>query len=303
MVGADQPLTAYRVIMTVEDTPDRNRGRARSRGRVRSWLAVGGGVLVVAFLVFQLFGLDLTDWFGTEEAQEPERQDTSLADCRGNADPGERIECRMVFIYDALDEYWLEHYPQEGYTSPGMDLYSGGVSTSCGQAVSGTGLFYCPEEEGIYLETEFFEALHAEFGAAQGPLAEMFLVAHLWGHHLQSLSGILGHLDGTTPVANSDVSRVELQADCLAGAWAADANARTDSRGDAFLGQFTESELSDAIGAVQRVAEEHLTDEVEQALPERGAQASAGQRQDWFSTGYESGAEECDTFAVSDSEL
>jgi len=260
-------------------------------------------VLVVAFLVFQLFGLDLTDWFGTEEAPEVERQDTSLADCRGNADPGERIECRMVFIYDALDEYWLEHYPQEGYTSPGMDLYSGGVSTACGQAAGGTGLFYCPEEEGIYVETEFFEALHAEFGAAQGPLAEMFLVAHLWGHHVQSLSGILGHLDGTGPQAESDVTRVELQADCLAGAWAADANASTDSRGNAFLGQFTESELRDAIGAGQRVAQEQLTDEVEHALPERGAQVSAGQRQDWFTNGYESGAEACDTFAVSDSEL
>lgn len=292
--------------MTFNENARVENPRVRRRGRAGAGLAIGGGSLLVLFLLSQLLGVDLTDLLGDDDVHEPEPQDTSLEHCLTGAQANEHIECRMVFAYESLDDYWVEAYPESShpYTSPGMDLFTDAVNTACGNATSAVGPFYCPPDQGIYLDTDFFDTLRTELGGQGGPLAEMYVVAHEWGHHIQNISGVMESADrpGTGP--DSDAVRLELQADCLAGAWAAGATSTTDAQGNTFLEPFTEEELAAALDAAATVGDDHIGEQMGgEAHPETWTHGSSQQRQTWFLTGYESGPEACDTFAVAGEDL
>ena len=144
---------------------------------------------------------------GTELAQE----------CQTGQDANERQDCRIVGFVNSIQDYWTDAFAQSGTTYQTADtvLFDGGVNTACGAASSAVGPFYCPLDTHVYLDLGFYDELQQRFGEG-GPLAEGYVVAHEYGHHVENLLGVLegGSRDAG---AEGTAVRVELMADCLAG--------------------------------------------------------------------------------------
>lgn len=272
------------------------------RGRRGTGIAVGGGLGVIAlFLLSQFLGVDLTGLAG--DPAPDAAADQGLEECQTGADANASVECRMVGAADAIDVVWAEELPALGaeYRTPAFLLFTGSVSTACGNATSAVGPFYCPPDETIYIDTGFYDDLRSRFEASGGPLAEMYVVAHEWGHHVQNITGIMGQADRTGTGPTSDAVRLELQADCFAGAWAGEASTTPDPEtGVPFLEPITAQQVADALDAAAAVGDDRIqaaaTGDVR---PDTWTHGAAEQRQRWFTTGFEQGAEACDTFAAS----
>ena len=292
--------------MTFNPNSDIGGGKTSRRGRTTG-IAVGGGLGVLAlFLLSQFLGVDLTGLAGGGGG-EPAASDSALEECQTGQDANERVDCRMKGAAASLEAYWQQEAPAIGvdYVSPqDFILFSQAVSTGCGQASSATGPFYCPPDQTLYVDTSFFDQLEQQFGANDSPLAEMYVVAHEWGHHVQNLAGILSQTqDGQTgPTSNS--VRAELQADCFAGAWAGAASSTPDENGVPFLQPITQQQYSDAIGAAAAVGDDRIQEATQgQVTPHSFTHGTSEQRVRWFQTGYEQGAEACDTFSIDGSSL
>lgn len=288
--------------MTFNDDARVETSRVRRGRRTGGIVAVGGGAALVLFLVSQLLGVDLT---GLAPAGEPQGEEETIGSCTGEQANAE-IDCRMSLTYESLDAYWASAYPRLGgeYVSPEMYLESGTWSTGCGTASSAMGPFYCPPDQSIYLDTAFFGTLTDQLGAQGGPLAEMYVIAHEWGHHIQNLSGTMNQIDRSDTGPASDGVRLELQADCFAGAWAQDAQSTVDASGTPFLEEFTEAQLASAMDAAATVGDDHIQQSQGGSVnPELWTHGSSEQRQRWFWEGYTNGPASCDTFAVSGSRL
>jgi predicted metalloprotease len=145
--------------------------------------------------------------------------------------------------------------------------------------------------------------LAQQYGSSAGPLAEMYVVAHEYGHHIQNLTGVFDRADRSGTGDDSDSVRVELQADCYAGMWAGDAATTVDpDTGVTFLEPITREQLADALSAAAAVGDDHIQAQSGGGVnPDTWTHGSSEQRQRWFTTGYEQGTlEACDTFAVAE---
>jgi predicted metalloprotease len=291
--------------MTFNPDSDISGGKASRRGR-NTGIAVGGGLGAIAlFLISQFFGVNLGGLFPAEQGPAP--SDSALQECQTGADANERIDCRMKGASASLEAYWQEAAPTIGleYTPPqDFALFDQATSTGCGSASSATGPFYCPPDQTIYIDTSFYDQLEQRFGAEGGPLAEMYVVAHEWGHHVQNIAGVLDSTrDGQTGPASNAV-RVELQADCFAGAWAAAASNTEDPEGQPFLQPITRDEYEQAIGAAAAVGDDRIQEATQgQVTPHTFSHGTSEQRVRWFETGFEQGVGACNTFDVSGDQL
>ena len=293
--------------MTFNPNADIGGGKTSKRGR-NTGIAIGGGGLGVLaiFLLSQFLGVDLTGLVGGTGGQ-PAASDSALEECQTGQDANERIDCRMKGASASLEDYWQETGPTIGlqYVGPqGFVLFDQAVATGCGNASSATGPFYCPPDQTIYVDTTFYDQLESRFGATGGPLAEMYVVAHEWGHHVQNIAGILSQSqDGQTGPASNAV-RVELQADCFAGSWAAAASQTEDERGVPFLQPITREQYAQALDAAAAVGDDRIQEATQgQVNPHSFTHGTSEQRMRWFETGYEQGAGACDTFSVSPEQL
>jgi len=216
------------------------------------------------------------------------------------------VDCRVAGAAVSLDDSWAAATPQLGveYRPPGAFLFDGSVSTACGEATSASGFFYCPADESVHLDTGFYDDLRSRFGASGGPLAEMYVVAHEWGRHIQNLTGALAasQQGGTGP--DSGAVRVELQADCYAGAWAAAASSTESPDGNAILEPITQQQLRDALDAASSIGDDRIQEQTTGAVnPETWSHGSSEQRERWFQVGFDEGVLACDTFAVNGDQL
>lgn len=289
---------------------DTSRVRRGGSGRSRGGIAIGGGIgtVVLLFVLSQFLGVDLTQFLDTGSGGgDAEQGDgVSLAEkCRTGQDANQDVECRMVGAANSLETYWAAELPSRGkaYRSPMLELFSGQTVTGCGSATSAIGPFYCPTDEGVYLDVGFFDVLTGELGADEGNLSQMYVVAHEWGHHVQNLSGVMDRVDRNSAGPTSGAVRLELQADCLAGVWAGEASAITDVGGEPFLQPFTEQELSNALSAAAAVGDDRIQAQQGRVAPETWTHGSAEQRQRWFGKGMRGGTAACDTFAAPGAEL
>ena len=292
--------------MTFNPNADIGGGKTSKRGR-NTGIAVGGGLGVIALVIIsQLLGVDVTGLLGGGGGQ-PAAEDSALEECQTGQDANERVDCRMKGAAASLEDYWVDAAPTIGvaYASPqGFVLFTDAVATGCGNASSATGPFYCPPDQTLYVDTSFYDQLESQFGASGGPLAEMYVVAHEWGHHIQNLAGVLERAqDGQTgPTSNS--VRTELQADCFAGSWAAAASQTTDERGVPFLQPITRDQYAQAIDAAAAVGDDRIQEATQgQVSPHSFTHGSSEQRVRWFETGYQGGAQSCDTFSIDGSQL
>lgn len=292
--------------MTFNPDADISGGKASKRGR-NTGIAVGGGLGVIAlFVLSQFLGVDLTGLLG-DGGGAPAASDSALEQCQTGADANENVECRMKGASASLEEYWEREAAELRFDYVGPQafiLFDQATSTGCGSASSATGPFYCPPDETIYIDVTFYDELRQRFGANGGPLAEMYVIAHEWGHHVQNVLGILDRAqDGQTGPASNAV-RVELQADCFAGAWAADASEVPDDQGVPFLQPITQSDYRDALSAAAAVGDDRIQQAAQgQVNPHTFTHGTSEQRVRWFETGFEQGAGACDTFSVSGSQL
>jgi predicted metalloprotease len=298
--------------MTFQDGGRFEGGRVTSRrggGRGRG-VAVGGGIgsLVLVALVV-LLGGDPGQFFagatggGGGSAAE---QVSEVGDCTAEQANAER-ECRLSATVQSLDAYWEATLPAAGLqvaaadVQPGVVSFTAATDTGCGAATASTGPFYCPPDRTIYLDLSFYDLLSSQYGASGGSLAEMYVVAHEYGHHVQQLTGVFDRADRSGSGDDSDSVRVELQADCYAGLWAGHAATTVDpDTGVTFLEPISRQELADALSAAAAVGDDHIQQQSGGGVdPDTWTHGSSEQRQQWFTTGYEQGTlAACDTFAV-----
>lgn len=296
--------------MTFNDDVRVDTGKVQRRrgGRGRGGLIAGGGglgVLVALFFASQLLGVDLTSLAGPISSGlggDSQEQISPLAECRTGADANRDAECRMAAASDSLDRYWEQQV--DGYRAPApVVLFEDRTQSQCGTASSATGPFYCPPEERIYIDVAFFDTLRSDYGASEGALAEMYVLAHEWGHHVSKLIGTLEGA-GRESGASSGSVRLELQADCFAGAWVQNASTVTDDRGVPFLEPVTRAQIDDALSAAAAVGDDRIMESAGvEVNPERFTHGTSEQRQRWFMRGYEAGPAACGTFEAAASEL
>lgn len=291
--------------MSFNDDARIDTGKVQRRRGGRT-AAIGGGSLIgvlVLVVASQLLGVDLTPLSGLVSGggQTSSSEEVGFDDCQTGADANADDECRMAGAANSLDVYWESQV--SGYRSPEVILYSGATDSACGTASASVGPFYCPSDESIYVDTAFFETLRTDFGASAGPLAQMYVLAHEWGHHISNLTGVLGQVGRDSGAASGSV-RLELQADCYAGAWVAEASTVPDANGTPFLKPVTQSQIADAMNAAATVGDDYIQQRSGQRVnPDGFTHGSSEQRQRWFQTGYEGGPTSCDTFGVSASRL
>jgi predicted metalloprotease len=297
--------------MTFNDDSRLRGGKVKRRGRTT---AIGGGAVgvgaIVVFLIAQFTGFDLSGIVGggtgvTTIQQEGESADAA-PECRTGRDANLRVECRMEGAAESLDAYWTSEARSLGtsYTSPEFFLFQDSTDTSCGQASAATGPFYCPPDRAIFLDTAFYDDLQSQYGSSGGPLAQMYVVAHEWGHHVQQLQGSFANTDRSGTGASSGSVRVELQADCYAGAWVGDAATTKDANGETFFEPITRSQITDALSAASAVGDDSIQERATGRVdPDSFTHGSSEQRQRWFLRGYQQGATSCDTLSIPGSAL
>jgi predicted metalloprotease len=217
------------------------------------------------------------------------QQENDLSqECRTGEDAAERQDCRIIGYVNSIQDYWSGAL--DGYQRAPTTFFTGQVSTGCGQASSAVGPFYCPNDQGIYIDLGFFEVLENQLGAEGGPFAEAYVLAHEYGHHIQNLTGVL--TGGGGQGAESRAVRTELQADCYAGVWGFHA---VDT---GFLEPITDEQVAQAMDTAEAIGDDRIQAKTQgQVNPETWTHGSSEQRQEWFRIGLDTGdPNRCDTF-------
>ncbi|MBA2695219.1 MAG: KPN_02809 family neutral zinc metallopeptidase [Ornithinimicrobium sp.] len=289
---------------------DQVRRGGRGGGIGGRGVAAGGGIggLLIAVLVY-LHGGDPSglpggtvsggqvDYSSPYVSDADAQSGTSQAfpQCRTGADANEDVDCRMVGTVISVQDYWSGAF--RDYREAPTVIFDGSVQTGCGGADSSVGPFYCPVDSTIYLDTGFFDQLE-RLGGDGGPLSQMYVVAHEYGHHIQNLTGVLARSQQDRQGPESGAVRTELQADCFAGAWVAHASQTQDADGETLLEPITPEQIESALSAAEAVGDDRIQRTTQGRVePEAWTHGSSAQRQHWFMVGYDTGdPRQCDTF-------
>jgi uncharacterized protein len=283
----------------------------RGSGGVGRGVAIGGGGLglvgVIVVLLLQALGgggggtsFDLSQIApgAVTGGVSGESQQELSERCNTEGAIEEYDDCYLIKVYNETDEVWAEELANRGaeYRPPGLTFFTQAVNTSCGQASSQVGPFYCPPDENIFIDIEFLEQLQQRFGA-DGRYAQAYIMAHEFGHHLQTVLDIepqVRQAQQANPSQQNDLSvRLELQADCFAGVW----GRLADDRGNVTI---TRAELTQALEAAAAVGDDRIQEAtVGRVDPESFTHGTSQQRQQWYTTGFETGdIQRCDTFGA-----
>ena len=258
-------------------------------------IKAGGGVLGIIVLLASILLPKLLG--GSNNATSvPQQQDrTGSATADTCDDELEQIVCGAT---EDVQAYWQANLPRFYNTSYEVTktvFFTDGVDTGCGQATSQTGPFYCPADHLVYIDLGFLQALEQQLVGTTADLAEQYIVAHEYGHHVQNVVGINGQVQQAQQNdpgrANQYSVAMELQADCFAGMWVGDVAAR---------GQLdSAAEIKEALDAASAVGDDRIQQKTQGRIDEEAwTHGSAEQRQAWFTRGFNSGdASQCDTFS------
>ncbi|MBP2475362.1 putative metalloprotease [Crossiella equi] len=278
-------------------------------GRV---LVGGGGVSLVGILIWFLMsqfggGGTLPSTPGSAsgfDAVRPNQpaSDSRLAErCRTGADANRNQECAAVASINSIQGFWQDQFARSGktYRKATTNFFSGAVNTRCGNADSSVGPFYCPADSEVYIDLSFFTDLRQRFGAAGGTFVEAYVLAHEYGHHVQNLLGTSAQVRGNATGPASGSVRLELQADCYAGAWANHASTVPNSSGKPLITEITDDDVNRALDAAARIGDDFIQSQLAGRKPDPSqfSHGTSKQRQKWFTTGLRSGnPASCNTF-------
>jgi predicted metalloprotease len=266
--------------------------------------AGGGGLGLIGLIVFLLITV-LSGGGGLGQLAPLEDQAVGQGDtpsevseeCRTGQDANERQDCRIVAVVNSVQKFWDGVFERSGEQYPYVDtvFFTDQVQTECGFASSQVGPFYCPRDQLIYIDLGFFDELQSRFGAGSAPFAQAYVIAHEYGHHVQNQLGVLESIGGDTQGPESRAVRAELQADCYAGVWAANAVET------GLIAELTQADINAGLDAASAIGDDRIQEQTQgQVNPEAWTHGSSEQRRRWFSRGYEEGRPAvCDTFAGS----
>ena len=289
-----------RVSSNVEDR------RGSSGAKVGGISIVG---LVVAFVAWKFFGVDPQQAYQATQQITAAQSQTGTAPEQLSAEQKEASDFVGTILADTEDT-WTPIFQQlvQSYVAPKLVLFNGRVQSACGTAESAMGPFYCPTDQKVYIDTQFFKEMRQQMGISgdknqtelsrqdqAGDFAQTYVVAHEVGHHIQNLLGISSQVQRAQAQANRTQAnqlsvRLELQADCFAGIWANRNQERT---------QFLEAgDVEEAMDAAQKIGDDYLQKRATgQVVPDSFTHGTSQQRMHWFETGLKSGdLNQCDTF-------
>ncbi len=259
---------------------------------------LGCGTVVIALILALVFGVDPAQMLGGLEQVQQTGASQTQSQPRGGTTASEictvdALSKESCDTLPSLNKTWQPVFQQSNvaFQRPKLVFYSQAGSSGCGAAQSAMGPFYCPEDQGIYLDTGFYRQMEQELGA-RGQFARDYVIAHEYGHHIQKLTGVsdqVRSLQGQNPGSANQLSvRLELQADCYAGVWASKNKDRLEA-----------GDMESGLNAAHQIGDDALM----RAAGRRPVEASfthgsSAQRIEWLRKGMESGNEDaCDTFA------
>jgi len=251
---------------------------------IASRFGIGGVVVLLVgyFLLSSLGGL------GGNGGVAPSSQQVGAPAGRSNLDPATRHFTLQVLA--STEDTWTKLLQPKGirYTPTNLHFYSESDQSGCGAAQSAMGPFYCPTDTNIYLDTEFFNELARHFNAP-GDFPQAYVIAHEVGHHVQDLLGALGQAEklqarASQTEGNAIQVKIELQADCYAGVWAANAKAPDGQpimeRGD----------IEEGMRAAEAIGDDTLQRQSQGVVvPDSFTHGTSAQRMNALRTGYQSG--------------
>jgi len=262
---------------------------------------IGGGVVgLIIFIVLGLLGAN-GNIPGLQDGGTSSGDNRALAEkcAKSNPDRFREADCRQAVTFNDLRAYWSTNlFPTLGaqYKEPRFVLFEQAVKPACGQATSAVGPFYCPGDQKIYIDLGFYDELASRFGAP-GEFAQAYVIAHEFGHHIQTIDGTeaqVRRLQQRNPAKENQYSiAMELQADCYAGVWT-----KAASGPDGLVGTIGQQEINEALEAAAAVGDDRIQEKSGGRVnPETWTHGSAAQRQKWFDTGFQSGnPKACNTF-------
>jgi predicted metalloprotease len=212
-----------------------------------------------------------------------------------DASPAEQRDVQLIsYTLDDAQKTWQQTFTASNreYRHAKLVLFRGQTYSGCGTAQAATGPFYCPVDEKIYIDLDFWDEL-TQLGGSTSDFAKSYVITHELGHHIQNLLGIEQHeqqLVEDNPAEQSPASvALELQADCFAGVWGHDTEQRS---------KITQEDIAQALKSAAAVGDDHIQQTSGRAIsPETWTHGSSAQREHWFTTGIETGqASACTTF-------
>lgn len=263
--------------------------RGRGGGAMRMG-GIGGAGAIVVLLIGMFLGVDVTPLLQGGGPVVTERQ----------AGPNTIDDSTEEFVGVVLaetEDVWGQIFAGSNlaYQDPRLVMFSGVTSSGCGTAQSAMGPFYCPTDQTIYLDTDFFELMSQRFGAG-GDFARAYVIAHEVGHHVQNELGTLGQVNQARArmgerEANALSVRIELQADCYSGIWARAASDRL---------RLTDQDIRDALATAAAIGDDALQQASRGVVvPDSFTHGTSEQRQTWFDKGYRTGdPQACDSFSA-----
>ena len=255
--------------------------------------SIGIVTIVIALLAWGVFGINPLTTIGVlggagSQVSQP---------APGQAPPANDQAAAFVStVLASTEDAWTQIFRQGGaqYREPRLVLFRGATPTACGMGQSAMGPFYCPADQTVYLDMEFFETLQRQLNAP-GEFARAYVIAHEVGHHVQTLLGTTGKVDSlrgrVSERENNALSvRMELQADCFAGIWA--------NKSQQAKNWLEQGDLESAMNAAARIGDDHLQrQQTGMVRPDTFTHGSSAQRQRWFAQGFKTGSvQACDTF-------
>jgi predicted metalloprotease len=269
----------------------------------------GGGIGIIGFVVLLVISLVtghnfLGSFFGgSGSAPQSNTQPVQTNGLQGSANgaaqgaDGDRDAHLISFTLDDVQKTWTGIFQQEGkqYRHAKLVLFRGSTYSGCGTAEAATGPFYCPQDEKVYIDLDFWDELK-KFGGSTADFAQAYVIAHELGHHVQKLMGTeakVQQLSQSEPSERLHLSvDTELQADCYAGVWAHSAQER---------GIVQDGDVAAALSAAAAVGDDHLQKMSGRAVtPETWTHGSSEQREHWFNAGLATGdPASCNTFGGS----
>ena len=260
------------------------RGRISGRG-----LALGGGIGgIVIVLASLFFGVDLTGLMQVADNVLPGSQTEQVDPSRVNEN--EEFKVFTLRVFNSCNDVWTDLFNSElqrSYAAPTLVTFTDQVQSRCGGATSEVGPFYCPADQTVYIDLDFFNLLASRF-KAPGDLAMAYVTAHEVGHHVQNLLGISDKLHQqqgrvSQEAYNRASVQLELQADYLAGVWAYHAQ-----RLGIIL--IEPGDLENALTAANAIGDDTLQKEAQgYAVPDSFTHGTSAQRMQAFRSGFETG--------------
>lgn len=268
------------------DNVEDRRGRRSTGGRGLPLRGPLGVAVLVAVLVAGAYGIDLTPLLSGVSPEESTSETTSGQPYAPSAEEEELARFTSVALR-TTEEVWAQLFREQGktYLPPKLVMYTGATETTCGYGQAAMGPFYCPADQTVYIDLDFYRDMRNSLGGG-GDFAQGYVLAHEVGHHVQHLLGTEEEVrrrqsGASRGEANRLSVRLELQADCYAGVW-----------GHVMKEQgVTESgDLEEALRTAEAIGDDRLQRRASgRVVPDSFTHGTSRQRYDWFMRGYNSG--------------